>query len=92
METYIKFEWEKYPKIRIIEIYENYICLRFLRSCVHSHIGYTHEWHEYIQNTCLRIKPNLENILKIPYKILNTKRLVKPVEKAIIGDSIRECL
>jgi len=88
METYIKLEWEKYPKIRIIRICSNYICLNFLRDCVHIYVGYTPEWHKYIQNTCLKIKPDLENIMKIPYKIINTKRLVKPVEKAVTGDNI----
>jgi len=88
METYIKLEWENYPRIRIIEIYDNYICLSFFRECVHIHIGYTPEWHDYIRKTCLRIKPNLENILRIPCKILNSKRLVKPEEKQVGRDNI----
>lgn len=92
MEKYIKLEWEKYPKIRIVRIYENYICLKFHHDCVHIHIGYTAEWHEYIKKTCLQIKPNLESILKIPYKIMNEKRLVRPEDKAISGDDTRGCV
>lgn len=89
METYIRLKWGNYPKIWIVKIYDNYICLGFFHDCVYIHIGYTDEWHEYIRNTCLRIKPNLENILKIPYKMRNTKMLVKPKEKAVITDDIR---
>ena len=48
--------------------------------------------HDYIRKTCLKIRLNLENILKIPCKILNSKRLEKPEEKPVIEDSIRGCL
>ena len=74
---YITLEKNSLLKVRIYEIREEHIYLRKGKT-LHIGISITPEWLQYVKSTSLQIYPEIENIFKIPNKIVNLRKIQEP--------------
>lgn len=76
-EMYITIERNRLFKIRIYEIQEGNVYLRQNRT-LHIRISSLPEWQQYVRDTSLQIFPRIGNILKMPQKLINLRKINEP--------------
>lgn len=77
-KIYITLEQNNILKLRIYEIDKEGKVYHRKDKTVHVAISSLPEWQQYVKDTSLQIYPKLGNLLEIPNKLKNLKRLAEP--------------
>ena len=80
-KIYITFERNSIAKLKIYEMDKEGKVYHKKGKIIHVAISSRPEWQQYVKDTSLQIYPKLGNILEIPTKLKNLRRLAEPKQQ-----------